>query len=297
MIERRMAPAEWAMLVTLSVIWGGSFYLYAIALKELPTLTIVFLRVLLGTLALWLFVMAMRLPLPRSRQVWRDFITMGLLNNAIPFSLIIWGQREVASGLAAILNATTPFFTILIANSFTQDEKMSWLRLAGAVIGLVGVAAMIGVDSIAGRHLGAELAIIGAAVSYGFASVFGRRFAGLPPLLTAAGQTTGSSLLLLPLVLTIDLPWRLEIPGPAALLSILGLAWPCTALAYLLYFTILKRSGATNIVLVTFLVPVGAIILGIAFLGEALGPHHIAGLAAITVGLALIDGRLFSRQS
>jgi drug/metabolite transporter (DMT)-like permease len=297
MIERRMGPAEWAMLLALSIIWGGSFYFYAVALKELPTLTIVFLRVLLGTSALWLIIFALHLPLPRTRQVWRDFIVMGLINNVIPFSLIVWGQREVASGLAAILNATTPFFTILIANSLTQDEKLSWLRLVGALTGLVGVAAMIGVDSVAAGHFAAELAIIGAAISYGFASVFGRRFGGLPPLVTAAGQTSGSTLLLLPMVLAVDLPWRLEMPGTAALLAVLGLAWPCTALAYLLYFTILKRSGATNIVLVTFLVPVSAIILGIAFLGEALGLHHIMGMAAIAVGLALIDGRLLSQQS
>jgi drug/metabolite transporter (DMT)-like permease len=222
---------------------------------------------------------------------------MGLINNVIPFSLIVWGQREVASGLAAILNATTPFFTILIANSFTHDEKLSWLRLAGALIGLVGVAAMIGIDSIAANHLAAELAIIGAAISYGFASVFGRRFSSLPPLVTAAGQTSGSTLLLLPMILAVDQPWQLEMPGPAAFLAVLGLAWPCTAFAYLLYFTILKRSGATNIVLVTFLVPVSAIILGIVFLGEALGLHHIMGMAAIAVGLALIDGRLVSQQS
>ena len=296
MIERRMGPAEWAMLIALSAIWGGSFYFYAVALKELPTLTIVFLRVLLGTSALWLIILALRLPLPGTRQIWRDFIVMGLINNVIPFSLIVWGQREVASGLAAILNATTPFFTILIANSLTQDEKLSWPRLVGALTGLVGVAAMIGVDSIAANHLAAELAIVGAAISYGFASVFGRRFGGLPPLVTAAGQTSGSTLLLLPMVLAIDLPWRLETPGTATFLAVLGLAWPCTALAYLLYFTILKRSGATNIVLVTFLVPVSAIILGIVFLGEALGLHHIMGMAAIAVGLALIDGRLLPQS-
>jgi drug/metabolite transporter (DMT)-like permease len=296
MISRMMGPAEWAMLILLGVIWGGSFFFYAIAIQGLPTFTIVFLRVSLGSIGLWLGAWATgRLPL-RQPGLWRNFLIMGLINNAIPFSLIVWGQREVASGLAAILNATTPFFTVLIANMLTTDEKISWNRLLGAVIGLSGVAAMMGADifTAQGGSALAQLAIVAAAVSYGFASVFGRRFSTIPPLITAAGQTAGSSLILFPVMLIIDTPWRIAPPSFHIWLAMVGLAVLCTSLAYILYFTVLKRAGATNIMLVTFLVPVCAILLGIAFLGETLGVHHVIGMVTIAIGLALIDGRLLT---
>jgi len=296
MINRMMGPAEWAMLILLSIIWGGSFFLYAVALSDLPTFTIVFLRVCLGSLGLWLCAWAMGLLPLRQAGLWRSFFIMGLINNAIPFSLIVWGQREVASGLAAILNATTPFFAVLVANLFTADEKLSWNRLLGALIGLSGVGAMMGTDILAAQQSSflSQLAIIAAAVSYGFASVFGRRFSQTPPLITAAGQTAASSMILLPVMLIIDTPWRLPHPPLSAWLAIAGLAVLCTSLAYILYFTILKRAGATNIVLVTFLVPVSAILLGMSFLGERLDLHHIIGMATIALGLALIDGRLIA---
>ncbi len=296
MINRTMGPAEWAMLVFLGIVWGGSFFFYAVAVKALPTFTIVFLRVSLGSMGLWLAAWATGLLSFRRPGLWRNFLIMGLINNAIPFSLIAWGQREVASGLAAILNAATPFFTVLAANMLTADEKLSWNRMAGAVIGLTGVAAMMGAD-IPGTQEGSllsQLAIVGASVSYAFASVFGRRFATIPPLITAAGQTAGSSLILLPVMLVIDMPWRLSSPSVDIWLAIAGLAVLCTSLAYILYFTILKRAGATNIVLVTFLVPASAILLGIVFLGETLGIHHVVGMATIAAGLALIDGRLLT---
>ncbi len=296
-ISRNMGPAEWTMLLVLSVIWGGSFFFFAIAVKALPTFTIVLLRVGLGTLALWGLLLILGVAIPRDPLIWRNFLIMGLINNAIPFSLIVWGQKELAPGLAAILNATTPFFTVLVANALTRDEKISWMRLAGAVAGLTGAAMMMGYDIAAqfGGSLAAQLAVIGAAVSYAFASVFGRRFGTLPPLLTATGQTTGSSLILLPLALLVDRPWNLPMPGTDIWLAVAGLAFLCTSLAYVLFFTILKRSGATNIVLVTFLVPVSAILLGAAFLNERLGPQHAFGMLAIGLGLALIDGRAFRR--
>jgi drug/metabolite transporter (DMT)-like permease len=289
-----MGPIEWTLLIGLSVIWGGSFFFFAIAVTALPVFTIVFLRVALGTATLWLIIWLTAVQLPRDGQTWLNFLIMGLLNNAIPFSLIVWGQTELASGLAAILNATTPFFTVLVANAWTHDERLSWNRLAGALAGLGGVAIMIGLGAIdaLGQAVWAQLAILGAAVFYAFASVFGRRFAKLPPLLTAAGQTSGSTLILLPLVLAIDRPWNLAAPPLPVWLAIAGLAFLCTSLAYVMYFTILKRAGATNLTLVTFLVPVSAILLGVAFLGESLESRQVLGMAAIGFGLALIDGRL-----
>jgi drug/metabolite transporter (DMT)-like permease len=288
-----MGLAEWAMLVTLAIIWGASFFFYAVAITGLPTFTIVFLRVSIAAAALWLLAVMMGQRFPIDRRSWRDFLVMGLLNNAIPFSLIVWGQHWVASGVAAIINATTPFFTVIIAHLATKDERLTWPRLIGSIVGLVGVAVMMGSDAV--RSLGvaaiAQLAIIAAGISYAAGSVFGRRFTH-SPLVTAAGQTTGSSLILLPLVLVFDEPWHVPPLGMPVVLAVLGLALFCTALAYVLYFAILKRAGATNLVLVTFLVPASAIFLGAMFLGEKLGLHHLLGLGAIGLGLALIDGRL-----
>jgi drug/metabolite transporter (DMT)-like permease len=295
-IQKTMGLAEWAMLLALGMIWGGSFYFFAIAIGELPTFVVVFLRVSIAALALWIIVWLAGLKAPSTMAAWRDFLIMGLLNNAIPFSLIVWGQHQVASGLAAIINATTPFFTVLVANVFTHDEKLSWNRLLGSVIGLAGVAVMMGVDAIRGlgSALPAQLEIVLASLFYAFGSVFGRRFTH-SPLVTAAGQTTGSTLILLPLVLIIDTPWRLNLPHFSVIFAILGLALLCTSLAYVLYFTILKRAGAINLVLVTFLVPASAIFLGVVLLGEHLALQHVLGLIAIGLGLALIDGRLMRR--
>jgi drug/metabolite transporter (DMT)-like permease len=297
--KTHMGGAEWGMLLALAAIWGASFLFFAIALRELPVFTIVFFRVSLAALALWIILLVTRTPIVAQPAMWQNFALMGLLNNVLPFSLIVWGQQEVAPGLAAILNATTPFFTVLIANWTLADERMTALKLSGALVGLAGVGAMMGTDAIAtlGQSIWHQLAIVLAAVCYGTTSVFGRRFGGLPPLMTAAGQLTCSTLMLLLPMLLIDQPWRLGVPSSDVIGSILALSLLCTAIAYVLFFTILKRAGATNIALVTFLVPISAVILGAAVVGEIIGWQHAAGMLAIALGLALIDGRLFKRAA
>ena len=293
---RAMGAAEWAMLGALSVLWGGSFFFVGVAVVELPPLTIVALRVGVAALALHLVVLAMGLRMPCGGRAWADFLAMGLLNNVVPFSLIVWGQTHIASGLAAILNATTPLFTVFVAHALTRDERMRAGHLAGAVLGFAGVAVMIGPDALAGlgADLVAQLAVLGAAMSYAFAGVFGRRFArtGVAPSLAATGQVTASVLVLAPLALAVETPWELPAPGAEVWGAVVGLALLSTALAYLLYFRILARAGATNLLVVTFLIPVSAIALGAAVLGERLAPLHFAGMALIGLGLALIDGRL-----
>ncbi len=294
--NKTMTPAEWAMLLTLSLFWGGSFFFVGVAVKELPPLTIVALRVSLAALILWASAPVLGLVMPRRREVIVAFLGMGLMNNAIPFCLIAWGQTQLASGLAAILNATTPLFTVLAAHFLTRDERLTPLRAAGALFGLFGVAALIGprlVEGLGGGVL-AELAILGAAISYAFASLFGRRFRrlGVNPIATATGQVTASSLMLVPIALLVDRPWTLAVPGAAACAAVAALASLSTALAYILYFRILAGAGATNVVLVTLLAPVSSILLGAIVLHERLEPRHFVGLALIAVGLACIDGRL-----
>lgn len=295
-IQRRMGGPEWAMLIALSVLWGGSFFFVTVAVTELPPLTIVVLRVALAAVALNLVLALIGVPLPRNRRVWLAFIGMGLLNNAIPFTLMVWGQSHVASGLAAILNATTPLFTVIVADRLTADERMSGRKIVGVLVGFVGVAVMIGGAALQsfGVAVLAQLAIVAGTVSYAFAGVFGRRFRamGVSPIATAAGQVTASSVMLLPVMIAVDRPWTLAVPSATTLAAILALALLSTALAYILYFRILATAGATNLVLVTFLIPVSAILLGATVLGELLEPKHVLGLVLIGLGLAAIDGRL-----
>jgi len=290
----RMAAQDWALLVLLSLLWGGSFFFAKIAVSAVPPLTVALCRVALSALTLLALARLLKIAMPREAAFWRDAFVMGLLNNAIPFSLIFWGQQAIGAGLASILNATMPVFTVLVAHFCTADERAGPLKLLGVAFGIGGVALMIGQDALIGLgdHLWAELAILAAALSYGFASVFGRRFKARPPLVVAGGQLTASSCWLLLPVLVLNQPWTLPMPDIHVVLSIIGLALLSTALAYLIFFRILRRAGSTNLSLVTLLIPVSAILLGVLFLGEILEPHHFAGMALIALGLAAIDGRI-----
>jgi drug/metabolite transporter (DMT)-like permease len=288
-----MGPLEWGLLIILSILWGGSFFFVEVALTELPPFTVVLGRVGFAAIALILFVYGVGHRMPVDFRLWGAFIVMGALNNLIPFSLIVWGQTQIASGLASILNATTPLFTVLLAHFFTKDEKMTPNRVVGVLLGLVGVTVMIGGEFLAGLGLGgiAKLAVLGAALSYAVAGIFGRRFEDTPPLVTAAGQVTATTVLMLPVVLLVDQPWNLPAPSLTTWGTVVCLALLSTAVAYLIYFRILATAGATNLLLVTFLIPVSAILLGVTILGERLEPRHFAGMALISLGLGAIDGR------
>jgi drug/metabolite transporter (DMT)-like permease len=297
-IQKTMTASDWALLAILSIVWGGSFLFVGVAVRELPPLTIVALRVVTAASALLLTLRLMGVDLPRTRQVWSAFLGMSILNNVIPFTLIVWGQSHIASGLASILNATTPLFTVIVAHYLTDDERLTGQRFAGVIVGFAGVAVMIGAAAFASLDASilAQLAVLGAALSYGFSGVFGRRFKtmGIPPLATAAGQVTVSSAILLPTALIVDRPWTLAMPSTGAIVSLAALGLVSTAFAYLIFFRLLARAGATNVGLVTFLIPVSAILLGVLVLGETLAMRHMAGMALIGGGLILIDGRLLS---
>lgn len=304
MATKEMGLAEWGMLGGLSLLWGGSFLFNGILVQTWPPLTIVTARVFLAALSLWTFVRLSGLAIPRGREVWLAFFGMGLLNNVIPFTLIVWGQTQIASGLAAILNATTPLFGVIVAHMLTTDEKLTVNRFVGVVIGIAGVAWMIGpsvfgqsLSDHSGGALWGELAALAAAVSYAFAGIFGRRFRrmGLAPIMPAAGQVTASAILLLPVALLVDRPWTLPVGGLETWGALIGLAILSTAVAYILFFRILATAGATNLMLVTILIPPSAILLGALVLGEQLALRHLVGLALIALGLASIDGRLWRR--
>lgn len=298
-MNKTMGKTEWIMLMALSVLWGGSFLFVGIAVSDIPPLTIVLVRVLLSAIALHVILKAMGYKFPTDKTILSAFLIMGLLNNAIPFSLIAYGQSHIASGLASILNATTPIFTVIVAHFLTTDEKLTGRKIAGVLIGFFGVAVMIGIDALQalGIHIFAQIAILIATTSYAFAGIYGKRFQtlGVKPITVATGQVTASAFLMLPLVMFIDQPWNLDMPSLHSILALIALALLSTVLAYILFFEILARAGATNLLLVTFLIPPSAIILGVLVLNEAIQLNQMFGLALIILSLATIDGRVFSR--
>ena len=293
------------MLVALSALWGGSFFFVAVAVEDLPPITTAALRIGLAAFALNVLVRALGFKIPVSRILWRDFLVMGLLNLAIPFALITWGQTHIGSGLASIFNSTSPFTTTIVAHFLTQDERARSSRLVGVCIAFAGVLLIIGIDAMRGlgSALSGEVAVMAASWSYAFAGVFGRRFfrrefrqMGMNPLVASAGQMTGATALIVPIALVIERPLTLPVPHWETAGAIAGLSLLSTALASILYFRLLASAGATNSMLVTLLMPVTAILLGITVLGERLGPQHFAGIALVAGGLAVVDGRILSAR-
>jgi drug/metabolite transporter (DMT)-like permease len=296
----RMSLKDWLMLVALAVIWGCSFFFIAVAVSELPPLTLAAMRVAFAAATLWCVVLAAGIAVPMSRQALWAFGVMGLINNAVPFTLIIWAQMHISSGLAAILIATTPLFGVVLAGLILTDERITTLRLSGVALGFAGVVLVIGTEALHG--LGDEVLAIGACLTgacfFALASIFGRRFAvlGIDPLMAATAQVTASSCLLVPLALAVDQPWTLSMPGASTWAAVVALAVVSTAFGFILYFRVLAAAGATNVLLVNFLIPIPAIVLGVLLLGESMSSAHYAGLVLIGLGLSAVDGRLWRRR-
>jgi drug/metabolite transporter (DMT)-like permease len=296
--QKSIPPRAWAELLLLATIWGGSFISNRLALNEVPVLTTVAFRVAGACILLWVYVRLRRLPVPRSPRIWLAFLVMGLLNNALPFTLITWGQLTIPSGLAAIVNASTAIFGVLVAALAFRDERLTARRLTGVLLGFAGVAVAIGLHALTTLNLTSlpQLALVAAAISYAVAAVFARRvLGGLPPQVAAAGMLTGSSLLMLPTALWIDGPPVLthgaQVWGALGYLAIIA-----TAGAYLLYYRVLGMAGAGNLSLVTLLTTPVAIVMGALILNEALPLRAYAGFALIALGLLIIDGRLLPRK-
>ena len=293
--ELTMGGREWVMLLALAALWGSSFFFFKVMVGALPPLTVVLARVGIAALLLNAWLAILRDFMPASARTWAAFIAMGLLNNILPFALIVFGETRISSGLASILNATTPMFTVLAANWLTTNEKFTVPKAFGFVLGFVDVAVLIGPDALSGFANGdvlGEAACLLAAISYAFAGVYGRRFKGMDPIKVATGQITASTPVLIPLVAFIDRPWTLQMPGAEIWGAMVGIAVLCTVVAYVLYFRILAAAGATNLLLVTFLLPASALLLGWLVLGESIPSRAWGGMALIGAGLASIDGRL-----
>ena len=284
------------MLLLLAAVWGGSFFLGEIALREVPPLTITLHRVAWALPILALIVLFKGISVPRSPKIWGAYLVMGALNNTIPFSLIFWGQTQIESGLASILNGTTAMFAAVVAGLLLREEPLTAKKIIGAALGIAGVAFIMGPSALTDFNPSnlAQLAILGATLSYAFAGVWGKiALAGQPPLMNAFGMLTGSTLLIIPIVIVVDGPPNLELSA-SVWGALIGMAALSTALAYVLYFAILARAGAANLLLVTLLIPPFAIGLGVLFLGEQMGLEAWIGFAIIGLGFAVTDGRLFS---
>jgi len=296
--SRSMSRAEWALLVFLSVLWGGSFFFSKVAVVALPPLTIVFFRFATAALLVYAYARARSISIPSDIRSWLSFAGMGLLNNLIPASLIVWGQTMIPSGLASVIIATTPIFSIIAIHLSSADEQLTLAKSSGMVLGLVGVSILFRLSTTHAADVSAAgvTACLGAAASYGCANALGKRFRllGIPPVAGAMGQTTATAIMALPLMLSMEAPWRLAAPSATVWASMAGLAVLSTALGYVVFFRILATAGATNISLVTLLIPVTAVLLGCAILGERVSTDQLAGMLLIALGLIAIDGRALS---
>lgn len=291
--DHRIDARDWSLLAVLSILWGGSFFFTGVSLRELPPLTVVFLRVALAAIILLPVLWIYRIRLPADLSDWKPFFALALLNNVLPFSLIVVGQTYIPSGLASVLNATTPLFTVLVVAA-AGDEKLHARRVAGVIAGLIGVIILHGpsLDFEAGQSVGILLCLA-AAFCYGLAALYARRkLLDSPPLATAAFQLMASSLVMAVVAGAAERPWQLPLPGVATWLAVIGSAALSTALAYIIFFRILRRAGSTNVMLVTLLIPVTAILLGVLVLGEAISLREIVGAVVIGSALLIIDGRV-----
>lgn len=298
-INRRMTTSEWSILGTLSLLWGGSFYFLHLALESLPPFTIVLGRVGVASILLYGYMRIKGHRLPTGGTVWLSFFIVAFFANALPFVMFAYAQQTISSGLASILNATTPLWGVIVAHFFTDDERATPGKIVGVALGIVGVATMTGSDALAGlgSNVLGQAACLVATLAYAIAGVYSRRFKGMgiSPLAVSTGQLAAAAILVLPVALIFEQPWTLPMPSANAIFGMIGIIIPSTTLAYVLFFRLIETAGASNTLLVTFLIPVTAILLGVFALGEVIETKHIAGMALIAIGLIAIDGRVFGR--
>jgi len=289
-----MPLSQWLQLGLLALMWGSAYAMVAIALRELPPLTVVLGRVGIAALVLALVVWMMRLPWPRGPGGWMPFAVMGILNNVIPFIALAYGQLEIASGLASVIIATTPLWTVLLSRMFPPHEPIGVLRFAGLMLGIAGVGVLFGPEMLAGRPstlAGMALALV-AAISYGFSGLWGMRLRAVPPIMSSASQLICSTVMLTPIVLLLDTPWRLPMPTTGVWLAVVFLAVVSTALSYIVFYRVLAVSGGTNAMLVTLMMPPLSVMLGIVLLGEEFVLRYVLGAVIIGAALLTIDGRI-----
>ena len=287
---------EFALLLVLAVLWGGSYTFIKLGVETIPPLTLIAARTLIAGLVLLMVIRWRGLRLPRDLATWRLFVVQACLNSVVPFTLIAWAERSVDAGLATILSSTSPIFVVLLSCLSASAERLPRLRLAGIAAGLAGTVLIVGTQAITGfgEQLWAQLALVAASICYGGAALFGRSFKGLDPIMPAAGSLLCGALVLLPLSLVLDRPWTLA-PSVQSIQALIALSLVSTALAFVIYFRLIARLGSVATTSVAYLrVPTG-VLIGMIFLGEALVPTAWAGLALVIMGVMAMTLPLRSR--
>jgi drug/metabolite transporter (DMT)-like permease len=289
-----MGAREWGFLIVGSMLWGSAYFFNAVAIAELPHLTILALRLAFAVSVLMPLTLLLGLGFPRRLPDLAPFFVMTLFSNVVPYLLVLRGQTGTSGGLAAILGATTPLFTMVLAHIWTADERLHAHRLAGVLVGIGGVAVVVGPDVWRGwsASLEAKLALLSASILYAVGSIYAKRLIHHPPIVLANTQMTCGLIVTLPLALLIDLPWAQPQPSPAALGAVMGVGVLGSALAAIAYFQVFTRAGASNAMLTALLVPVTPILLGGLFLGEQLTLREALGFVVIAAALLIIDGRI-----
>lgn len=283
---------ELALLGLLAGLWGSSYLLIRVALASIPPVTLIAVRVAVAALLLCAVLWQLRVPLPRERGTWGALLVQAMLNSILPWSLLAWGQQHVDSGLAGVLNSTSPVFVFFITRLLTRHEAVRGLQLAGAVLGVLGVVLIVGPDTLAGigQKVAAQFAILLSAMLYACAAIYGTRHAHLPPVATAAGTMIWATLWLVPMSLLLDSPWALS-PSAASIAAALALAIFSTAGALLLYFRLLRTLGSMGVASQSYLRAGVSVLLGAIVLGEQIALTIGAGLLAVILGVAAINAR------
>jgi drug/metabolite transporter (DMT)-like permease len=289
MLRRGYPPVDYLLLLVLSAIWGSSFLLIKLAVATIPPMTLVAARLGLAALAMLLFLAATGRRLPRDWRIWRGFLAVAAIGNVVPFFLINWGEVTVDSGLAAILLATVPLATVVVAHLFAPDERLTPMKGLGVTVGFGGIVVLVGPEALAGfgREAVSQLAIVGAACCYAVTSVFVRRsrLIALPPAVNAAGVLATATVIAVPLALVIDRPWELPAPSTDSLLAVVVLALLSTSVAFLILFRLLATTGATFVSLLNYMAPVFGVFWGALLLSEPLRLDALGALALILLGL------------
>jgi drug/metabolite transporter (DMT)-like permease len=297
--SKSFSGTDWALMLTLAMLWGGAFFFIAKILEEVPPYTMVLLRLAFATPPLFvvLYMNGQNFRLPT--KVYGYFLILGAMNVAFPFILFAWAQLKISSGLASVLNATTPLWGVLVAHLLTRDDKATPMRILGVVLGFAGVATMMGagLETASSVTILAQLACVVATLCYALSSIFAAKLynEGVSTLQLATGQTLAGAIFMLPVVLATETPWANPVPSLSVLGYMIALSLLSTTLAYILYFKLLSRVGAANSLAITFLIPVVAIALGAIFLGETMTLAQFSGIGLIALGLVVLDGRLVRR--
>lgn len=294
-----LLPLEIGLLTLLALLWGSSYLFIRIALTDIPPITLIAIRVGIASLFLLVVMFCRSERFPRDGKVIGTLLIQSVFNSLGAWTILAWGQQHVESGLASVLNSTSPVFVFLITTLLTRHERVDRFRLAGACLGVAGVVLIVGPGVIIGLglHVGGQLAVLAGAILYAGAAIYGKRFNALPATVTAAATMIWASTFLIPASLVLDRPWTLT-PSTSAILATLALSVFCTAIALLIYFRLLRTLGSMGVASQSYLRAGIGVVLGSLLLGETISSPVLAGILCTLVGVGMINlPRTFWRQS